>query len=276
MRFFKRLFFLVASLATCHANANPAGFEVKVESFNFAFVIDEPVDIVLSIRNLTGQPLRTAAGDRFTCELKRLGVRDNEVARYADARMPEIEIQPGATWEGIITLTDLFKMRTEGNYFLQFRVANRHGSGVSDGTNVSIVPGVPIKSVRQMFADGAQREFRLVYLQNYQISEYLYLRIIDPSGARAWDTLALGPVFRKEEPKLDIRDNDGVATVTIIHRVDRDRHLKVALESTPGDVRVVEAERLWDPEAISRMRLKPFLDKALEPPPPPKPWWKFW
>jgi len=276
MRIFTRLLFLVASFGLCHANANPAGFEVKVASFNFAFVVDEPVDVVISIRNLTGQPLKTAAGDSFTCTLERRNTRGNAVARYADARLPELDIQPNATWHGQIRLTDIFKMRAEGDYFLRFKVANRLGEGVSDGTIVSVVSGVPVKSVRQMFADGTQREFRLVYLQNYQVSEYLYLRIIDPAGVHAWDTIALGPVFRKEEPKLDIRDNNGVTTVTTIHRIDRDRHYKVTLESTPDAVRIVDDETLFDPEAIARERLKPFLDKALEPPPPPKPWYKFW
>ena len=277
MRIDKRLFpmFFVASLALCHARANPGGFTVKVEPVvQFTHVIDEPVEVRITIRNLTGQPFNTAAGDRFTCEVDRLNARDRAVFRYEDAEMPEILIQPGETWQGNLCLTDMFRMRLEGDYYVRVSAANRLGNGKSD-TIVTLSPGKLIKKAQQMFADGTQREFRLVYLQNYQVCEYLYLRIIDPDNVRAWDTLALGVVFRtlEEPPKLDIQ-NDG--TVTVLHRATQEHHVKTTLVSSHGEVRVTGHEELLDPEEISRILMKPFIDKALEPPPPKKSWWKFW
>ena len=262
------------------ARANPGGFSVKVEPVvHFTHVIDEPVDVRVTIRNLTGQPFRTAAGDRFHCAVERYA-RDRAVARYEDAEMPEVELQPGETWQGQIRLTDMFKMRLEGDYFIKADVANRQGSGSSDGTVITLSPGQPIllkdgrpAQARQMFSDGTQREFRLVYLQNYQVCEYLYLRIIDPDNVRAWDTLSLGVIFRSEEPKLDIQ-NDG--TVTILHRASQELHMKTTLASSREEVRVTGYEELFDPEAIARFLLDPFIKKAMEPPPPKKSWWKLW
>jgi len=273
--------FLVASLALCHAAANPGGFTVRVEPLvQFTHVIDEPVDVRVTIRNLTGQPFRTAAGDRFTCEVERLNARERAVFRYEDAEMPEVSLQPGETWQGQIRLTDMFRMRLEGDYFIKANVANRLGSGTSEGTIITLSPGQPIllkdgrmAMARQMFADGTQREFRLVYLQNYQVCEYLYLRIIDPDNVRAWDTIALGVVFRSEEPKLDIR-NDG--TVTVLHRATQEFHVKTTLSSSREEVWLTEREELLDPEKLAQILMKPFIDKAMEPPPPKKSWWKFW
>ncbi len=274
MRTFSRfLFLVVAMLGLCHAADDHANFEITVKPFIFDFIVDEPVDVPVSIRNRTGAPLTTDAGDVFACEVTRLNSRDREVTRYAKTQLPVVDIKPGETWEGFIRLTDLYEMRAEGDYFVRFRAANRLGASVSDGLLVSVIPGIPIKYVRQMFADGTQREFRLVYLQRYQINEYLYLRIIDPSGVRAWDTVSMGMVFRKEAPKLDITD-DGV--VTVLHRATRDLHVKLTLESTHDSVRITGEEVLLDPEAMARTMMEPFQKKALEPPPPPEPWWKFW
>ncbi|MCL1888382.1 MAG: hypothetical protein FWF96_05885 [Kiritimatiellaeota bacterium] len=268
-------FFIVAGLALCHARANPGGFTVKVEpTIHFTRVVDEAVDARITIRNLTGRPYDTAAGDRFTCEVEYLDARDRAVLRYADAKLPDVKLQPGETWQGTVRLTDMFKMREEGDYFVRARAANSLGSGESEGTIITLAAGTPLKQARQMFSDGTQREFRLVTLKNYQVCEYLYLRIIDPDNARAWETLRLDVVFRSEEPKLDIQD-DG--TVTVIHRATRELHMKTTLASSHEGVRLVSREELLDPEALSQLLFAPFIEKAAEPPPPPKkPWYRFW
>jgi len=277
MRFNTRFFFsfLVAGLAACHAQTPPSGFKVEVMPLlNFPHVVDEPVDVRVTIRNQTGQPLRTAAGDRFAFEVTRPNSREREVARYANAKLPEIELQPGAAWQGDVRLTEMFKMRSEGDYFIRASVANRTGKGESAGLMVTVSQGVTLKQAWQNFDNGKKREFRLVYLQNYQVGEYLYLRIIDPDGARAWDTLRLGAVFRLgEEPKLDIQ-NDG--TVTVIHRANRDVHYKTTLVSSHAGVRITSHEALPDPDALAQKLMEPFILKAMEPPPKKKSWWKFW
>lgn len=261
-------FFILA--CCCHA----ADVEISVVPSNksYRYVIDEPIYVTLSIRNRTGKTIDTEKDGRFTCEVKRMG-SPLSLTPYADATLPELSIKPGETEVVEIDITDLYELRDEGDYFIRFSAANAIASGRSDGTMVNINAGIPVKHVSQLFDDGTRREFHLVYLERDQ-TEILFLRIIDPAGENAWDTLWLNRIWRIDEPKMGIEDS---GLVTIMHRASQDLYIITELLSERNEVRMLSMTPLLTPEAQARVNMQPFQNMLLDPPKPkPKPWWKLW
>ncbi|MCL1888847.1 MAG: hypothetical protein FWF96_08275, partial [Kiritimatiellaeota bacterium] len=139
----------------------------------------------------------------------------------------------------------------------------------------TVTTSMPVKQASQYLEAGARREFRLVSLQRRD-GEELLLRIIDPDGAQAWNTLNLGIVWRAlEAPRMAITP-DG--TLVVLHRATREFHIKTVLVSDLRGVRILSHENILTPEAEAKVRLQNLqrLEEERKKQEKKSPWWKFW
>ncbi|MCL1920444.1 MAG: hypothetical protein FWG50_05095 [Kiritimatiellaeota bacterium] len=238
------------------------------------FITGEPVLLQVAVVNQTRDPIVFGDNASLIIEITKDGAY-NELTPWNDAPfLKSVTLTPGNTLEHKLEADKWFSLTKSGKYTVRAVILYNDMRYESSKKSFDVVPGIPLKSGVQMFANKSlQRNFKLVYWARTNIT-HLFLRVEDEPDGQIWDTIDLGTYSRDDEPKLDIAPT---GEITILHRATRDGYLRIVIWSLPGSVEIAERDALLDPNVSASQRVRHLygdVQEAAEK--KQKSWWKFW
>ena len=272
----KKHLLLIAGVSIIACQAFAQRIDVSLKLAYSTFISGEPVLVQVSLVNQTRNPLTfdESEGDSLLIEISK-DIQHNELTRWNDEPfMPPLILAPGNKLEHKMEVDKWFSLTDSGKYLIRAVIVHNDMRYESDKKSFDVVPGLPLKSGVQMFANKTlQRNFTLVYWARTQTNR-LFLKIDDEPGGQVWDTIDLGTFSREDDPKLDIGPN---GEVTILHRATRDGFLRTVIWSLPGSVEIAERDPLLDPEISASQRVRHLYGDMQETTEKKRrSWWRFW
>lgn len=246
------------------------------------FVAFEPVNVTVTITNLSGQPL--TLHNKTNQPWIEFFVKDHtgrNVLATNDVSYSPISIPTGQTISSTFTLNKSFNLTNPGNYTV-FGVVRMPGEDARSGTRTtsahfSVTRGVVAwsQSVGVPGTAGDKRVYRLISFGGNQEYPELYVQVEDERRGRMLATYSMGRyiTFRKFQTALDgennlhvlFQTNPSVACHTVVNpagtTIKRNYHKNAAtgnprlVPATTGEVAVVNSIP-YDPQKEAEEKAK--------------------
>lgn len=180
------------------------------------FVAFEPVDVTVTITNLSGQPL--TLHNKMNQPWIEFFVKDHtgrNVLALKEVSYSPISIPTGQTISSTFTLNNSFNLTNPGNYSV-FGVVRMPGEDARSGTRTttshfSVTRGTVVwsQNVGVPGTAGDQRSYRIISFSGNQEYPELYIQVEDEKRGRMLATYSMGRyiTFRKFQTAMDSANN---------------------------------------------------------------------